>query len=98
MGYTHTTKAQLRAQLAARLHDTSMVYFVSAELDCYLAESLRTWNVLTAYWREQASFNNMHGAWSAYLTTDTLLGPLYLAYGNSGNKNSAVYLFLNRGF
>jgi NTE family protein len=24
--------------------------------------------------------------------------PMYLAYGSSGNKNTAVYLFLNRGF
>ncbi len=48
--------------------------------------------------RDEASFNNMHGAWSVFLTTDTLLGPLYLAYGNSGNKNTAIYFFLNRGF
>ena len=48
--------------------------------------------------RDEASFSNMHGAWSAYITTDTLLGPMYFAYGNSGNKNHAIYLFLNRGF
>jgi NTE family protein len=48
--------------------------------------------------RKDASIDNMHGAWSVFLTTDTLLGPLYLAYGNSGNKNTAIYLFLNRGF
>ncbi len=48
--------------------------------------------------RDEASFQNMHGAWSVYLTTDTALGPMYLAYGSSGNKNTAVYLFLNRGF
>lgn len=48
--------------------------------------------------RDLASLHNMHGAWSVFVTTDTLLGPVYLAYGNSGNKNQALYFFLNRGF
>jgi NTE family protein len=48
--------------------------------------------------RTQASFSHMHGAGSLFLATETLLGPLYLAYGNSGGKNSTFYLSLNRSF
>lgn len=48
--------------------------------------------------RSQAAVKNMHGAGSVFIVTDTLLGPLYLAYGSSGGKNQAFYLFLNRGF
>jgi NTE family protein len=62
----------------------------------YVGATAELGNVWTS--REDASFDNMHGAWSVYVTSDTLLGPLYLAYGNSGNKNTAIYLFLNRGF
>jgi NTE family protein len=48
--------------------------------------------------RDQASFSDMHLAGSVYVVANTLIGPLYLAYGNSGAKNQAVYLFLNRTF
>jgi len=48
--------------------------------------------------RDQASFSNMHLAGSVYVVANTLIGPLYLAYGNSGSKNQAAYLFLNRTF
>jgi NTE family protein len=61
----------------------------------YLGATAEMGNVWAS--RNEASVGNMHGAWSVYLTTDTLLGPMYLAYGNSGNKNRAIYLFLNRG-
>jgi NTE family protein len=57
------------------------------------AELGNTWDS-----RSQASIHNLHGAGSVFLATDTLLGPLYIAYGSSGNKNHAFYLFLNRGF
>jgi NTE family protein len=48
--------------------------------------------------RSEASFSSLHGAGSVFIATDTLLGPLYLAYGNSGGKNQTAYLFLNRTF
>ena len=48
--------------------------------------------------RDDLSLKNLHGAGSVFLAADTLIGPFYLAYGNSGNKNHAIYLFLNRGF
>jgi len=51
MAYTHTTLAQLKTQLAARLHDSSKVFFVDAELGVYLTESLRTFNALSGMHR-----------------------------------------------
>ena len=55
--YTYLTKAQMRQALAARLDDPAMVYWVSAELDLYNAEALRTWQSETRYWRDTFSFN-----------------------------------------
>ena len=48
--------------------------------------------------RSDASFSSMHHSGSVFLVTDTLAGPFYIAYGNSGNKNHAFYLLLNRLF
>ena len=59
--YSHTTLAQARAQLAGRLQDNGNVFWLSAELDGLIKESLRTWQVLTAYWRERAVFATVSG-------------------------------------
>jgi NTE family protein len=48
--------------------------------------------------RSDASFSSMRHSGSVFLVTDTLAGPFYIAYGNSGNKNHAFYLLLNRLF
>jgi NTE family protein len=48
--------------------------------------------------RSDASFSRMHGAGSLFLATETLAGPLYLAYGNGGGKNKTFYISLNRSF
>lgn len=54
--YTHTTRSDLRSQLAARLGDPSMVHWLPAELDLYIAETLRKWALLTGSYRESAKF------------------------------------------
>jgi hypothetical protein len=56
MPYTHTTLAQLRTLLAARLSDRSQVFWPTEELDEYLLEALRLFGSLTGFWRDQASF------------------------------------------
>jgi NTE family protein len=48
--------------------------------------------------RSDASLSHMHGAGSLFLATETLAGPLYLAWGNGGGKNRTFYLSLNRSF
>lgn len=62
----------------------------------YVGATAELGNVFAS--RDDLSLKNLHGAASLFLATDTLVGPFYLAYGNSGNKNHAIYLFLNRGF
>lgn len=52
MAYTHTTWGQLKTALAQRLSDLSFVYWTYTELGLYLAEALRTWSLLTGYWRD----------------------------------------------
>lgn len=55
--FTYLTLAQARAALAARLRDTSMVFWLSAELTAYLVEALRTWNALTSTWTQEYVFS-----------------------------------------
>lgn len=67
MAYTHTTLSTLRAQLAARLHDTSMVFFVSAELDAYINEALRTFQAFSGFYRDRGTFNTVAATSFYYL-------------------------------
>lgn len=59
--FAYETLAQLRTQLAARLHDPSNVYWTAPELTIILKEALRTFSLLTAYWRAQRTFNSTPG-------------------------------------
>lgn len=53
MSYTNTTLAQFREQCRSRLFAT---FWTDAELNAYINESLRVWNVLTGYWKETTTF------------------------------------------
>lgn len=55
MAYTHTTRAQLRAILRERLDDPSTRYWTDAELNLYLNEALRTFGVMSAFWRDRGT-------------------------------------------
>jgi len=35
---------------------------------------------------------------SLFVVADTVIGPVFVAYGRSGAHNSAAYIFLNRPF
>lgn len=59
--YSYETFAELKAQLAARLHDTAMIYWTDAELTVLLQETFRTFSFLTWHWREQGTFNTIPG-------------------------------------
>jgi hypothetical protein len=76
MAYSHTTLAQLRALLAARLHDSSYVFWLSDELDRLLGEAIRTWTALTSYRRERATVSTSAGTAFYELQTEipSLLG------------------------
>ncbi len=50
--FQNTTWGQLKSALALRLSDSGNVYWSTAELAAYLTEALRTWSLLTAYWRD----------------------------------------------
>lgn len=56
MAYTYITFAQLKTQLALRLGDPGEVYWVGTELGLYLTEALRTFGLLSGFWRERGTF------------------------------------------
>jgi len=66
------------------------------DVPTYLGMSLEMGNV----WQErgQASFANTRRDASLFLGLDTLLGPVYLAYGYDDKGSQAFYLFLGRTF
>ncbi|MDE2098730.1 MAG: hypothetical protein KGL39_15860 [Patescibacteria group bacterium] len=55
--YTQTTLATARAQLAERLSDPTNQFWVTAELNSYIIEALRTYNSLARVWRQRGTLN-----------------------------------------
>lgn len=51
-GYAQVTWGQLTSALALQLSDPNLVYWSKAELQLYLTEALRTWGLLTGFWRD----------------------------------------------
>jgi len=50
--YQNTTWGELKAFLALRLSDPNNIYWSDGELGLYLAETLRTFGLLTGFWRD----------------------------------------------
>jgi hypothetical protein len=55
-GYSYLTLAGARAEVAARLEDPTYVYWTIAELNDLIGEAVRTWQALTATFKERATF------------------------------------------
>jgi len=47
---------------------------------------------------EDARLSDLKFGASVYLAADTIMGPLYLAYGQSGSDRRSLYLFIGRPF
>jgi hypothetical protein len=60
--YTHTTFLQAKNQLAARLRDSSKLFWTDAELGGLIADAMYTWQLLTGYWRDRGVFNTAAGS------------------------------------
>lgn len=49
--FQYTTLTAARQQLASRLYDPGMVFWIAAELTLYIQEAMQTWNAYAQYWR-----------------------------------------------
>lgn len=58
MPYTFSTFAQLKTQLAGRLADPSKIFWTDQELGIWLTEALRTFGLMSAFWRDRGTFNS----------------------------------------
>jgi hypothetical protein len=74
--YTHTTFLQAKNQLAARLRDSSKLFWSDIELGGLIADALYTWQLLTGYWRDRGVFNTAAGSlfYDLHTALPTLLG------------------------
>ncbi len=68
----------------------------SATLPIYAGAALETGNVWDN--RSDISISDTITAGSLFVAMNTLIGPLYLAYGRTENDDQAVYFFLGRPF
>jgi hypothetical protein len=56
MPYTYLSYAAIRTEVANRLGDPGKVFWTDAEIGLYVLESIRTWQSLTAAWRDRGTF------------------------------------------
>lgn len=85
LSYSWLTFANARTELAARLSDPSNVFWTDTELGIYITEALRTWNSLTAFYKDRGTFatvantswydlpSSLSGSLRAYTVTDLQL-------------------------
>ena len=59
----------------------------------FSAEIGNTWG-----YGDSVSYDMMHKSGTVYIAADTILGPIYFAYGFSDSKNRATYLYLGEKF
>lgn len=77
MSYTHTSLGILKTQLSSRLEDTGTLRFwTDTELTVLIQESLRTFGLLSAFWRERGTFSTVASTFHYDLPTElpSLLG------------------------
>jgi len=59
MPYTHVTFGEAKTQLANRLGDPTKTFWTDTELGLWIEDSLRSYGVLSGFWRERAMFNTV---------------------------------------
>lgn len=76
-----------------RLGDSRMPVLDTA---VYVGASIEAGNVWQS--RSDVSFRNSFSAGSVFVVLDTVIGPLYLAYGTAEGGRNSAYLFLGQTF
>jgi len=69
--YTYATQQDALTALGSRLYDETFQQWTQAELAGYLVESLRTWNALTSFWRNEMAFQTTANNWWYDLSQQT---------------------------
>ena len=86
MPYSHTTFSDLKTYLSQKLGDTAKTFWVDAELGIYINEALRTFGLLTGFWRDRGTINSV--ASTAFYDITTLQ--------NGSSQNLLAYSVTDR--
>jgi len=73
-------------------------FFGTLNAPLYAGFSLEVGNAWDNSIKDTINFDFMKKSATLYVAADTFLGPLYFAYGRSGDKESRVYLYLGENF
>lgn len=91
--YTHTSLDDSITALSLRLDDSTLTYWSRAELTAYIIEALRTWQSLTAFYRERNQFPTVANQSFYDLTTTGLLPTGVFDYNITDRDQIAVILY-----
>lgn len=89
MAYSHTSLAGLKAQLSSRLGDALKTFWVDIELGLVLSEAIRTFGLLSAFWRERGTLVTSSGTAFYDIATN-------LDNGQPTNNNILSYTVTDR--
>src|SRR5947209_3028846 len=87
MPYSYITFAQAQQQLANRLGDSGMVFYVVGEIQTYIIEAIRCWNAHTNYFRDRGTFNTAANTPFYDITTNLIGGTTLLRKYNVTDRN-----------
>src|SRR3990167_8947171 len=75
MPYAHIIWADLQTALSQRLRDTAQTFWTATEVPLHLAEAMRTFGVLSGYWRERSTVTLVSGTFIYALESQTAGSP-----------------------
>src|SRR5438309_1064099 len=75
MPYAHTTYTGLKTSLSERLADTAKTFWTDTELGLYLTEALRTFGLLSGFWRARGALRTIANTVFYDITTQTYGSP-----------------------
>lgn len=89
MPYAQVTRAQLRGLLQSRLGALGTVFYRTDELNRYLQEALRVWNLCSGYWRTRAVLTTTAaGVW--YVLPGAITTQLSVSFGSVPMAASSI--------
>lgn len=91
MPYNWLTLTEAKVALANRLSDSGKIFWVDAELESYIKESLRTWNSIAQFYRDRCTSNTQEGI-AFYDLTQSVNPNAITGNGGSGSLSPSFML------
>lgn len=91
MSYQQITRAQLRTRVIERLGALGPTFYRSDELNRYIQEGLRMWNLLTGYWKTRALLTTPVSPSPWFMLPGTITSNMRVAFNQSPLSPTSIH-------